>query len=379
MCGVARAEEEDGGEVAGPSVAWGDAENEVSIDMSWFAQSDGGGNPAQREGVRYLGGRAFVKAKVLDELTLRGSVAVAKLEDGGTDEGLKNKASITNANLTQASKDQQPVTVNLYADIEPAETELKITPGVYFFDQSDFSAAGGSLDLSIELAGGDTTPFVGFEFRLGEIELDYWDGTKRGDDDQKTFSFLIGVTQVLSPKVVTSLSAQYVHQQGYLSDPVNRLALYNAGGTPILLIDERLPRRRDRVQVNGRIRYSLAVGWSLGLDASGYADSWSVSNGALEPSLETRFFDDIAVVRFWYRVVLQDATKYFRDEPIREYRYQTGDSDLGDFISHGVGVLISLKLPLRKLIPELHGSLFYYGRTDRVEGLQVSAGVTVRF
>ena len=64
-----------------------------------------------------------------------------------------------------------------------------------------------------------------------------------------------------------------------------------------------------------------------------------------------------------------------------ESRHQTRDSDLGDFIVHGIGAILIGRLPfsIGGVFPELRGNIFYYDRDDGVDGLEYGAGISARF
>jgi hypothetical protein len=356
-------------------------EHEVGIDVSWFAQADGGGNPVQREGVRYLGTRVYADLQVAEAVRLRAAVTVAELEDGGSDDSA-DLERVPEAAVTEPSQRQTPVAATLYAEVRPPDTGLRITPGLSLFHQDDYRSFGVSLDASWELNGGDTVPFLGAQLLYDELELHYWDGSDRGQDHRWTVSLLGGVTQVLQRRLVGTVSVQYVHQQGFLGDPINVVPLYRRDEVR-RLVDERLPRRRDRFQLNGRLRFALWRGWSVGLDASGYADTWGVDHGALEPNLELAPIRDVLIVRLWYRFSLQSGARHFEEQPdLRDDpEHLTRDSDLGSFASHGFGALVILRSPraLGGVFPELHANCFGYARDDGVDGLEVSGGLAVRF
>jgi hypothetical protein len=167
-----------------------------------------------------------------------------------------------------------------------------------------------------------------------------------------------------------------------LADPFNYVTLEDAGGTPVRLADEVLPRNRARGQLGLGVRATPRLGMGAGIDATLYADDWDVRSIAFEPTVVLPFVEGRA--RLWYRVTVQEPSRYFepalRRSRLDATRFRTQDGDLGEFTLHGGGT--SLEWPLGA--PFLGGwvsntSLFGFHRNDGLSGIGGQLGFAARW
>jgi hypothetical protein len=375
---------------------WGqDPENHASLDLYLFNQEDNGANPFVNEEFLYFGGRMAARLKVSDLLTIRPTVAGSHIATGRT---LDVPDTVTNANVavrnaTTTSASDANVTVSSMFDITPEDTEWKVSPGFLFTYQPNFVSRGVDLGVSAELFGGDFVPSFNYGFRWdsftgGNLRIegifDYGlpteiseSGVDRRLHRRLTHNFQVGFTQNLSPRWVLGASFQFTRQDGYLSEPNAKVMVYD-DDTPVFLAEDRLPNNRNRFQLNLRVRFSPADGYALGVDHSGYADDWGIINGALEPSAEGLFGTDVARWRVWYRISYQQGTRYLRDKPQREFDYQTADSDLGTFNTHGGGAVFLFELPrIGPVEWVIRVSMYGMVRSDHLWGLGWMLGTEV--
>ncbi|MCB9727830.1 MAG: DUF3570 domain-containing protein [Deltaproteobacteria bacterium] len=336
----------------------------VTIDLYAFSQGDERGNPLKAEGFEYGAMRVDMKMRMTPAVAFRFNASVARLRN---DDPQRVPASIENARMTAASAEILTLDSSIGLDIDPKDSPWHIRPSGYYHHQNDFVSSGGDLAVEREFAGGDTVLGVTYSFRIASPLLRRWSGRNDGRDISVANNLLLGWTQVLSPSWVLALSAQVTRQSGWLGESYNFVALFNDAGAPVKLVDEVLPRKRHRVQVNGRLRYTPRQGLVLGLDASGYLDDWSVAQLAVEPSLEVPLSRTIRW-RFWYRLAWQGASRYFDSRPLAETRYRTQDPDLGSFLMHSPGTMLTLPFGEERIWLTRLG-LYGFVRNDGIYGL----------
>lgn len=356
----------------------------VALDIYAFGQRDPGpgreqfgvpirsGNPYRAEGFDYVATSLDFRIQFDDEWALRGNAAGGWIIDEGVHPIPK---TIRNIDVTSASPDL--LTLDSQASLEwtSSDGSWRVAPGLFYHHQKSYFVGGPNLEVARTLAGGDTVLFTNASFRLALIQGPAWDGFSRGRDFQTTLNVLVGWTQNWSRAFVSTLSAQYAWQTGRLHNAWNYVVVHDPGGTPVQLVDERLPGSRHRGQLNLRGRWSPAPRWSLGLDLSGYYDTWDVIHGSAQPNLELPLGD--ARLRLWYRLSRQRATRYFVSTAGPDLTYVTQDSDLGSFWSHSPGLLATV--PLGKASGfewEGRASAYGFARTDRVFAVGGQLGIT---
>jgi hypothetical protein len=350
----------------------------VAIDLLLFSQWDQGGNPLVDEGFRYEAVSAELKLKTSDALTIRGAAVVAYLQN---DPLMTLPSTITNAHVSAASTDFVTLDAFLATDFTSPDGKLIVSPGLFYHHQWAYIAAGLDIDVLWLVANGDASLRFAYAGRYAELRQVHWDGTPVNGDYRITHNFLFGWTQVLSADLVAQFFVQYARQVGLLNSTLQFVGIYDAAGHPVLLVDDSLPRLRDRWQVNVRGRYTTSPGTSLGLDLSGYYDDWDLLNVAAEPNFETPIFGG-ARVRLWYLVAYQHATKYFIPFPTTIQPYMTQNSNLGTFWLQGPGGLILI--PLGKPQPKgarwlLRASVLGFYRSDHIFGIGGAGGWVVEW
>jgi type V secretory pathway adhesin AidA len=281
---------------------------------------------------------------------------------------------VINATTTSASGNLVTLDALVGADVRPEGSEWTFSPGLFYHHQIDYIGTGLDFAVKRDLFGGDTRLGFSYVLRYDFLELRWWDGTHRGSSNRMANNFLFSWDQHLSTSVKTGLAAQYTRQDGFLSDQYNFVAIYSPAGVPTLYDDERLPDSRNRGQLNARVRWSPRLHTSAGLDLSYYFDDWGIETVSGTVSFETVL--SRLRLRAWYRLAVQDETKYFVRMPTAPSALQTQDSDLASFTLHAPG--LTLFCPLgrwKEKDSELRFTVWGFSRDDGVDGLGAKIGV----
>lgn len=355
--------------IAGPKPG-----TEVSFDIFAFSQDDELGQPLKAEGLSYAGTRVSLALPLNPTTLMRVNLSATRIKH---DPAQRVPATIGNVNVTSASADLVALDFAASWEMRNDERTWTTIPGIFYHHQDGYIAGGVDMAVRRSLHGGDAVVSGSIAIRASLPRLEYWDSSKRGRSHRGTVTSEFGITQTLSPSLVVGFNVQATAQAGLLSETFNYVVLETAAGVPFLIIDETLPRRRNRGQLNVRARYSPAVGVALGLDLSGYRDSWGIRHAAWEPLIvlpigeTTRF-------RAWYRRVDQGAADHFVTAPTRETFYRTQDSDLGDFTSNSGG--LSVEFPVgfeRGVRSAVRMTAFGFDRSDGLSALGAGIGMDV--
>jgi hypothetical protein len=179
--------------------------------------------------------------------------------------------------------------------------------------------------------------------------------------------------QVISPIVLSELSASFQALDGFQSNPYRRVRLFS--GT--VDAQESEPLLRQRVAVQARLRIALKkLKAAVGGEARFYWDTWNIKSGTVEAS-----WDQYIVPQFLFRVrgrfYQQSRALFYRDagEPLSYEavgpvgQYFTGDREMSPFRDW----LVGLKLSYAKTADE-------HGKIGRVfEALDLNAKFDVIF
>jgi hypothetical protein len=116
------------------------------------------------------------------------------------------------------------------------------------------------------------------------------------------------------------------------------------------------------------------------MDHNVYFDDWGIVNAAVEPSVEGPFVEDVARWRVWYRFSYQQGTRYLRDQPQREFKFQTADADLGTFTTHGGGALFHFEVArMGRVVFIVRISGYGLTRSDNIWGIGALIGTEVQW
>ena len=179
-------------------------------------------------------------------------------------------------------------------------------------------------------------------FRIGSRQLPGMDGTPRGSFDQDLDSIVtsVGVDQVLSPNVTFQLAYAFAHMRGFLANPYRSIS-FGVSSQP-----ETHPGTRLRHTVNGRLGFFIPqTETAVHLLYRAYLDSWDI--GALTPEL--RVYQDLGgstVLRTRYRYYTQTRAFFFKPADRYEIgeRLVSADPKMSEFHSHLFGLQLALEL-----------------------------------
>jgi len=308
------------------------------LDVHAFSQSDRGGNPYREEAFGYGGVGVSLRVRAGENVVLRADAVGGFIAN---DDPIELPRTIRQARTTSASEDIQTLDAVAGIDVTPRGGRWTLRPGLFYHHQRGYITPGADLGSELRLFDGNTTLSAAYGLRVAMPNNKGWGGKKRRLDVLVTQNLQLAWTQILSPRWLALTSVQYTRQDGRTDNSFNYVVLFDAGGEPTTMIDELLPRIRNRLQVNGRLRFSPRVGLALGLDGSLYLDDWSIRHGALQPSVELPLGRGIRW-RLWYRIARQRGTRY--TVPLGsgwddlDGAYRTQDADLATFTMHGPGM-----------------------------------------
>lgn len=229
-----------------------------------------------------------------------------------------------------------------------------VTGGFRHSSENDFVGKSVFWQVSQETFGGMTTVNLGFSRAWDDI-------SRRGDDDfQATadrWHYRLGVSQVLTPSLVSSVALEAITDEGFLNNPY-RLVRYRDDtlAEGVGWIREEYPDTRTSYALSIFAKQYVSVPGAVGVHYRYFTDSWAVSAHqiGLQYNQPWRSVWEFEARLRWYT---QTGAEFFSDlfpfgsqfgeeQPaLRSQNFQARDKELADLtsITFGGGVSYTFK------------------------------------
>ena len=176
-------------------------------------------------------------------------------------------------------------------------------------EESDFDAETVSFSVSQDMLGDLTT--VTLTYALGD------DLVRRSDDD--TFErpldrqiYGVGITQILTKKLISSLNIETVTEEGYLNNPYRSVRYFDVGSaTGYSFESELYPNTRTSNAVGLRLRYFLPYRAAVEGEYRFFTDTWDIEGHTVSLSYIHPWKDFTFTGKFRYHD--QTGAHFYRD------------------------------------------------------------------
>jgi hypothetical protein len=201
-------------------------------------------------------------------------------------------------------------------------------------EENDFSARALNFSLSQDFFGDLTTLSLGYG--IGEDEV-----RRTGDPDFQEEAdrqrFRFGLTQVLTPDLVTSLTHELISDEGYLNNPYRSVRYSTGSGTSTQ--PERYPNTRTSEATALRGSYYLPWRASINLEYRWFDDSWGINARDWQLKFIQPFLQAWEV-ELRYRQYEQTAADFYSDLfPFQDAQnFLARDKELSTFDSDMIGI-----------------------------------------
>lgn len=208
------------------------------------------------------------------------------------------------------------------------------------------------------------------------------------DVKRNSYSFSLGLSQILGKRLQGAIFMDAVVQNGLLSTPFQRV--YFGDKNDFFIEDfqladdvERLPDSRLKLPIGGRLNYYLNDTFILRSYYRFYYDDWGIT--AHTASLEVPIkLSDAFTLYPNYRFYIQSAADYFyeKDVALSSYSFYTSDYDLSKYHAHQYGMGIRYKDIFSKTkilsfgLKALDLRANNYSRSDGLDAFIVTLGTT---
>jgi hypothetical protein len=201
--------------------------------------------------------------------------------------------------------------------------------------EEDYLADTFGVNVTHDLFGGLTTLELGFSNGRDVVQK----VNSSFQEDISRYDFRLGLSQILTRRLLVGLSFEDIAEDGYLNNPY-RFALVGDSYFP-----ERYPQTRDGRAIAVRAVQGFGttgrpLGLSARLDYRYYWDTWDVRANTLSLAVQ-RYFGDRWIGELRGRYYQQNAASFYADSFPREMNYMARDKELSTFHSYSGGVRVS--------------------------------------
>jgi hypothetical protein len=269
-------------------------------------------------GVTASGPAVLVRKSLMDKVSLSGSIYVDAVSNASIDV------------VTTASPFKERRTAyNLGADYVYRDALISVTTSTS--REPDYQADTFGLDVSQEVFGGMTTVALGYTRGVDKV-------LKKNEpafnDYAKHWQYRLGVTQILTPRLLSSANLEVVSDDGYLGSPYRAARVFGAA------VAERNPRTRTSRALKFRVIGDLGNRNAARAEYRYFWDTWDIKAHTLEAGY-SRYVGEQWLADGQVRFYKQSAALFYSDNATSETTYLSRNRQLSAFHSFGLGGTLS--------------------------------------
>jgi hypothetical protein len=215
--------------------------------------------------------------------------------------------------------------------VDYAYRDSLMSLGVYRSKEPDYEADSFSIDVAQEVYGNMTTVALGYTRGLDRV----YQSTDPGfEDSAKHWQYRLGITQVLTPRMLASANVEVVSDSGFLGNPYRVARVFGAA------VPERMPRTRTSRALKLRVVGDLGDRNAARAEYRYFWDTWDIRAHTLEAGY-SRYVGTDWLADGFTRFYSQSAALFYSDNATTETLYISRNRQLSEFRSFGLGGKLS--------------------------------------
>ncbi|MEM9058098.1 MAG: DUF3570 domain-containing protein, partial [Pseudomonadota bacterium] len=264
----------------------------------------------------------IVRKNLGSHLSMKGSYYVDSITSASID-------VVTNASAYTEERTE----TGLGIDYLRGRTTLSV--GFSNSEENDFSAQTGYLQISQGMFGDLTTLSMGYSQGQDEVRRT---GDTEFVENAERRNYRLGLTQILTRKLILGLNYEAITDEGYLNNPYRTVRYLNDDGT-FSFQQEVYPNTRTSNAASITARYHMPFKGALYGDYRWFEDTWGIGADTVQlgytHELAGRWTLDAHV-----RLYSQNAADFYNDLFPREsaQNFLARDKELSTFESQAFGV-----------------------------------------
>lgn len=295
-----------------PSLGWTAVLPEETADIGWHYYSG--------DNVNVDGPALLVRKNLLNQFSIEASHTEDNVSCASVDV------------VSQASKQKftDKRTEN-DASFTYLQGDSRISVSTMLSTESDYDSKTVGLNISQDVLNGMSTVLLGVSRG--------WDEVRRNDTDFKQdldrHSVKMGLSQVLTRKLVGNFVYELINDDGYLANPYRGAIVM---GAPIA--NEVVPASRTSHAFGFSSVYYLDPRAAFKASYRYYQDTWDIKSHTLGFGYAKPVTPDI-IAEVRYRFYTQDKASFYQDDAAFLTKYISRDKELSTYHDHGLGVVLT--------------------------------------
>lgn len=265
-------------------------------------------------GVRASGPAFLIRKSLADKVSFNGSYYVDAVSNASID-------VVTTASPFKETRNA------LEAGVDYAVRDTLMSLKLSRSDEPDYVADNLSADISQEVFGGMTTVSLGFSRGSDDV-------LKKSDpafeDHVTRWQYRLGLTQILSPRLLASASFEAVSEDGFLGSPYRVARVFGAA------VPERNPRARSSRALEFRAVYDMGASDAIRGSYRYFWDTWDIKAHTFEVGYD-RHVAPGWIAGGHLRYYMQDQALFYSDNATSETRYVSRNRQLSKFNDVAIG------------------------------------------
>ena len=203
--------------------------------------------------------------------------------------------------------------------------------------EHDYSSKTFSGSVSYPFAKKNTVLTLSSVINLDKV----FPQTRTWTKDRNTYSFNIGLTQVLSKSIITQLDASYLSLNGYMLDGYQVIRIiYN--NNSYRSYEPSDPDKRIRQAIGWRTNFGITKKVSMQLGYRYYWDSWDIKSNTIS-AMFSNHFTNVFSASFEFRHYIQTKAFFFKPVYTQVEQYMTVDDKLNSGYSDEAVLNLTIK------------------------------------
>lgn len=207
--------------------------------------------------------------------------------------------------------------------------------GMYSIEH-DYSSKTFATNISIPFAKKNTIVQLGFAGNWDKI----FPQTRLWTRNRNTLTFNLGLTQILSKKIVSQFDFSFMNLDGLMTDGYQVVKIIN--GTNLSILDPVEPEKRIRRALGGRFNFAVSKMSTLLLGYRYYWDTWDIKSHTIDAEYKTHL-SEYTNISLNVRQYFQTKAFFFKPIYTVPEQYMGVDSKLNSGYTNDVSINMEFK------------------------------------
>ncbi len=223
-----------------------------------------------------------------------------------------------------------------------------ISGGFTSSEENDYAASTFYINVSQDMFGDLTTLSFGYSRGADEVMQT---GNESFFDETDRHNYRFGISQILTPRLMASLSFEAITEEGYLNNPYRSYRFLNDPLDPaqgFQTATEVYPRTRTSDAANLSASYFLPWRAALKFSYRYYTDDWDIEGHTFQLGYTHTFSEDW-IVDLKFRQYAQSSAYFYDDlfsfASLDDKDFRARDKELSELTSQTMGAGVSYSIP----------------------------------